>query len=245
MTPSIKQAMILAAGFGKRLKPLTDITPKPLIPVGNTTCLDETIRRLQAVGIQKIVVNTHHLANQIHQHLSNHPGILISFEPEILQTGGGIGKALKHFGDQPFFCINGDIWWWDGEEALLKKMAKTWDAETMDILLAVVPKHQTIGYYGQGDYNRDDQGGLHLPTPGSPGDYVYAGIQILSADVFQKSRLWPQQAAFPITKLYAEAEHRNRLYGFIHDNMWADVGSPQGLEETRQKLPPAEPELPD
>ncbi|RZI47055.1 nucleotidyltransferase family protein [Candidatus Finniella inopinata] len=237
MTKSIKQAMILAAGFGKRLRPLTDVTPKPLISIGSTTCLDETINRLHAVGVEKIVVNTHHLAKEIHQHLAEQPKILFSYEPVISETGGGIAKALKHFGDQPFVCINGDIWWQDSPtEPLLTKMADAWDPDTMDVLLAVVPKHQTIGYYGRGDYNKDDRSNLHLAEPENPGDYVYTGIQILSAEVFQKSRVWPHQTIFPVTKIFAEAEHRKRLHGLTHENLWADIGSPQGLEETRQKF---------
>lgn len=236
MNLPIQQAMILAAGFGKRLKPLTDTTPKPLIPINNTTCLDEIIKRLKEAGVKKIVVNTHHLASQIHKHLTAYSGILISYEPEILETGGGIAKALPHFNDKPFFCINADIWWWNGKESSLRKFSKSWNKETMDILLMVVPKDRTIGYTKSGDYHRDEEGFLHLPSPNTEANYVYTGIQILSSEVFHQSSVWPRETNFSLTKLFNEAENRNRLCGYVHDNLWADIGNLQGLQETKDIL---------
>jgi MurNAc alpha-1-phosphate uridylyltransferase len=236
MTSFIQQAMILAAGFGKRLRPLTDTIPKPLIPINNTTCLDEVIKRLKEMGVKKIVVNTHHLAPQIHRHLSTYQGILISYEAKILETGGGIAKALPHFGDQPFFCINADIWWWDSAELALRKLTKAWDKETMDILLMVTPKKKTIGYQKLGDYHLAEDYRLNLPYPNTESEYVYSGIQILSSTVFYKSALWPNHTAFSLTEIFSEAEQRKRLYGYVHDGLWADIGNHQGLEEARKIL---------
>lgn len=232
----ITQAIILAAGFGRRLRPLTDVTPKPLISVGHTTCLDETIQRLHKQGIKKIIVNTHHLADQIHHHLQKYPEIVVSFEPEILETGGGIANVLPFFGDQPFFSINADIWWWENTVSPLKRLAQAWDANLMDMLLLLVRKDQAIGYYGLGDYHKDAQNRLQRPAPLAPADYVFPGIQILSSAVFKKSKVWPCQKVFSLTKIFAEAEQRQRLYGLEHDGLWADIGSLQGLEAARQAI---------
>ncbi len=229
----IDQAIVLAAGFGKRLQPLTHTIPKPLVPIGNTTCLDQTIQRLHRHGVKKIIVNTHHLATHIHDHLRSYPDIHHSFEPKVLETGGGIANVLSFFGDQPFFSINGDVWWWEREMSVLQRLENSWDADLMDILLLLVPKTNTIGYNKTGDYHKDLNHRLQKSISLEPAPYVYSGIQVLSSAVFKKSNVWPEQTVFSMTQIFAEAENRQRLYGIEHDDLWADIGSPEGLEMTR------------
>ncbi len=256
MMTIITQAMIFAAGFGKRLKPLTDQTPKPLIPIGNTTCLDFTLRKLKEAGIQKIVVNTHHLADQIHQHLKNHPEIIISHEPEILETGGGLINALPHFNKhEPIFIVNGDIWWQDGQISMLQNLQDTWDSEKMDILLLLVPKENSIGYFGKGDYFLKDGGRAEYRGQHDSAPYVYPGVCIVNPSLLMHDHFLDRHASLAMTEKARHCEERERrgnpvfslkllfdhaetnkyLYGLIHDSLWGDIGSPKGLEDVRER----------
>lgn len=232
--PIIEQCMIFAAGYGKRLKPLTDHTPKPLIPIGNTTCLDEVIQKVTKAGIKRIVVNTHHLADQIHEHLeSKYPFITISYEPEILETGGGLINAIPHFDySKPILIVNGDIWWKDGYSPMLPGLFKAWDSEIMDILLLVVPKETAIGYFAKGDYflkpdHRLEYRGSHDSAP-----YIYGCVAIINP-IMIKNNL-PKN--FSIKTLFDQAENNGRLFGYTHNSLWGDIGSPKGLEDVRRMI---------
>ncbi len=231
--PIIDQCMIFAAGYGKRLKPLTDHIPKPLIPIGNTTCLDESIRKITEAGIKRIAVNTHHLATQIRKHLENYPSVLISHESEILETGGGLVKALPHFDqNKPILIVNGDIWWKDGPIPMLSRLCEAWDRKSMDILLLIVPKDIAIGYFAKGDYflkpdQRLEHRGDHDSAP-----YVYPGVMIINP-LMIKNNL-PKN--FSVKLLFDQAESKKRLFGHIHDNLWGDIGSLIGLENVRKEI---------
>ncbi|MBY0281398.1 MAG: nucleotidyltransferase family protein [Alphaproteobacteria bacterium] len=225
--------MIFAAGYGKRLKPLTDHTPKPLIPIGNTTCLDESIQKITKAGIKQVVVNTHHLAEQIHKHLENYPSIIISHEPEILETGGGLVNALPNFDqNKPILIVNGDIWWQDDKDPMLLQLMNAWDPNTMDILLLVVPKEIAIGYFAKGDYflkpdQRLEYRGNHDSAP-----YIYGCVTIINPLIIQNNL--PKK--FSLKILFDQAESKDRLFGHVHDSAWGDIGGPKGLEDVRKEI---------
>lgn len=232
--PLIEQCMIFAAGYGKRLKPLTDYTPKPLIPIGNTTCLDEAIRKVTEAGIKKIVVNTHHLAEQIHTHLEHkYPFITISHEPEILETGGGLIKALSYFDQsKPILIVNGDIWWKDGPIPMLSGFFNAWNPKIMDILLLTVPKETAIGYFGKGDYflkpdHELEYRGLHNSAP-----YIYGCVTIINPLTINNT----PQINFSIKTLFDEAESKQRLFGYLYKIPWGDIGNLKGLEDVRKLI---------
>jgi MurNAc alpha-1-phosphate uridylyltransferase len=235
MNNFITQSMVLAAGLGKRLRPLTDVTPKPLIPVGGTCMLDRVLNHLLKAGIQKCVVNTHHLAEQIHNHLSTSPipTTLISHEKELLETGGGICKALPNFEGTPFFSVNADIWWEDhlsisGEVTVFDRLQQVWNPEHMDALLLLIPKDHTLGYTGSGDFFIDHPTGLlehrgnHNTAP-----FIYGGIQLLHPRLFDNISPSP----FSIVSLYQRAEKNQRLYGIIYEGLWGDIGTLEALAQ--------------
>jgi len=233
----INQAIILAAGYGSRLKPLTNITPKPLIKIGRTTPIDEVITKLQRFGIKKIIVNTHHLAPLIHQHLAKYSGILFSYEPEILETGGAIAKMRHMLGDEPFFSINADILWWDKKTSLLEQMNNAWDENKMECLLSLIQKECAFGYEGIGDYNVTENNYIQKRKEYEPGaNYVYMGVQILSPAVFQKTSILPGQSKFSITKIFNEIERRRLLKGLVYDGDWADIGTHEALAKIREMI---------
>lgn len=227
----IEQCMIFAAGYGKRLKPLTDHTPKPLIPIGNTTCLDEAICKVTKTGIKRIVVNTHHLAEQIHTHLEKYPFITISHEPEILETGGGLVKALPYFNqNKPILIVNGDIWWKDGSSSMLSDFFEAWDPKNMDILLLVVPKKTAIGYFAKGDYFLKPDHKLEYRGPHDSAPYIYGCVTIINPLMIKDK----SPKSFSLKILFDQAENNGRLFGHIHTNLWGDIGSSKGLEDVRK-----------
>ncbi|HXF90805.1 MAG TPA: nucleotidyltransferase family protein [Candidatus Nitrosotenuis sp.] len=228
----IDQAMILAAGFGRRLHPLTQTTPKPLIPVLDKPILAHTLEHLRHGGIKRCVVNTHHLAEQIHNFLEHvhEPEIIISHEPKILETGGGIRQALPAFHHNAFFSVNGDIWWEDQD--IFNKLRQFWDPKRMDGILAVVACNQAIDFPGNGDYYiSPDQKlrhrGLHHEAP-----YIYSGIQLLHPRIFHDM----PGGAFSLLDLYHHLERRGRLYGLPLEGSWCDIGTPQTLAKLKQHL---------
>lgn len=229
----IEQSMIFAAGYGKRLQPLTNHTPKPLIPIGSTTCLDEAIKKITESGIKRIVVNTHHLAEQIKKHLQNCPSIIISHETEILETGGGFINALPHFDcNKPALIVNGDIWWKDGATPILSQLFKAWNTELMDILLLIVPKQEAIGYSAKGDYFLKSDGRLEYRGTQDCAPYIYSGIMIINPLIIKNNL--PKN--FSMKLLFDQAENSNKLFGYVHDDVWGDIGNLQGLEGVRKLI---------
>lgn len=223
-------AMVLAAGFGKRLKPLTDTMPKPLIPVAGRCMLDRTLDRLEEAGVQNLVVNAHYLADRIALHLKERPDIVLLYEDEILETGGGVAHALPYLGNDPFFVANSDIIWMDGpEDPALCRLAAAWDDSSMDALLLLHPVSEACGYEEEGNFFFPP---LRWRQDGKTAPYVFAGVQILHPRLFSNA----PKGAFSLRELYHQAFDRGRLSAVIHDGRWYHVGTPSALAETTRRL---------
>lgn len=225
----IKKAMVLAAGKGERLRPLTDACPKPMIVVAGKPMMDYAIDQLEREKVEDIVVNVCHHGDMIVRHLSKRkkPRVTFSKEEERLETGGGVLKALPHLGPDPFYVINGDILWSNKNGNTLKMLQDAWE-DHMDALLLVVPIQSTRGYDGVGDYNLGTTGKLRRRT-GEKAKYVYGGVQILHPRLFEGQAL----EAFSLNKLYDKAQKKGTLYGMEHKSYWFHVGTPEALMETR------------
>src|SRR6266853_5132502 len=177
------KAMVLAAGLGLRMRPLTDHVPKPLIPVAGRPLLDHVLDKLAAAGVTEAVVNVHYLPDQIIEHVAKRPRprIIISDErDQVLGTGGGVVKALPLLGAEPFFHVNSDTMWIDGVRSNLARLAETFDPEQMDILLLMAPTASSIGYGGRGDYAMLPDGALRKRREHQVVPFVYAGAAIMS-----------------------------------------------------------------
>lgn len=235
----INQAMILAAGFGKRLHPLTLSTPKPLIDLAGKPLIQHAIDRLLARPTQTIVINTHYLSEKISSYIeqvqANTPStsLILSHESEILETGGGIANALPYFESQPILCLNSDIWWQDDSGTTLETLEYSWDEASMDVLLALVHRDNALEFDGTGDFFWDPE----TLTPDFRKDsesapYIYTGIQILHPRLFDRC----PDGAFSIVDLYRQARRTNRLKAIILDGIWSDVGTLSALESLRKRL---------
>lgn len=224
----ITQAMVLAAGEGRRLRPMTEVTPKPLIPVGGTTMLDHALDQLAAIGVTRCVVNTHHLADQIRDHLKqrSRPEVVISHETVLLDTGGGIAKALPYFKGAPFYVLNADIWWRDGNQSCLQDLMKMWDATKMDALLLLVPREKAIGFEGSGDYNIMADGHIKYRGNEPSAPYIFSGIRIIHPRLLAGEKVH----SFSIMPFFHKAESEGRLYGMVFDGDWGDIGTLESLK---------------
>jgi len=227
-------AMVLAAGLGQRMRPLTDKMPKPLVKVQGEAMLDTILDRLQAHGIQKVVVNTHYLGEMIEAHVKDRaqPAIVLSPESDLLETGGGVKKALPLLGDEPFFVLNGDVCWLDGLTPALERLAMTWDEAEMDALLLLHPTCSAFGYEGIGDYLMDPLGRLRRRQERQIAPFIYAGIQILHPRLFEGA----PAGSFSLNKLYDKAQEAERLWGLRHDGEWYHVGTPAELRAVEDAL---------
>lgn len=224
------KAMILAAGLGTRMKPVTDTLPKPLVKVDGKPLIDHAIDRLEAIGVGEIVVNTHYLAEQMEDHLNGRksPVIQISHEETLLDTGGGIANALPHLGGDPFFAVNSDAFWLNGPYDALERMVATWNEETMDGLLLLHSTVDAYGYTGVGDFCAPQGDAVLTRRPeGEVSPWLFTGVQILHPRLFDGA----QKGAFSMNVLYDRAIEAGRLHGAIHDGEWFHVGTPEGLEE--------------
>jgi MurNAc alpha-1-phosphate uridylyltransferase len=227
-------AMILAAGKGKRLRPITDKTPKTLVEVGGITLLDRILDHVERAGIGQVVVNTFHLGEQIAAHLEKRkePPVKVLFEKALLDTGGGVRNALGKMGKKPFFVINGDVLWFDEAKGPLDRLAEAWDSKRMDALLLLQPVVGTEGYSGKGDYFMDSLGLLTRREEQETAPYMFAGVQILHPQLFSDTPDGP----FSLNLLYDRAQEAGRLYGVFHGGAWFHIGTPETLEETRKLL---------
>jgi len=228
-------AMILAAGLGERMRPLTDNLPKPLIPVRGRTLLDTILDRLEAVGVSEVVVNLHYLGSMIEDHLRDRPRPRIVFSPEEqtrLETGGGVRAALPKLGADPFYAINGDVCWLDGPTPALDRLAAAWDERTMDALLLLQPTATAFGYEGRGDFMLDPLGCARRREERQMAPFVFAGVQILHPRLFEGA----PQGAFSLNVLYDKAAEAERLFGMRHDGEWFHIGTPQGLAEVEEAM---------
>jgi MurNAc alpha-1-phosphate uridylyltransferase len=221
-----KSAMILAAGLGLRMRPLTNHLPKPLISVAGKSMLAWTYDHLKKENISNIVVNAHYLAPLIVKRAKELcPHILISQEDILLETGGGIKKALPLLENDPFFVLNGDSLW--TESTSLAHMETQWSKDQMEALLLLIPREKAHGYEGQGDFLMDSQKRLCRPEKGQNAPYVYIGVQLISPKLFQHSPDGP----FSINLLWDQALEKGRLYGHLHEGDWFHISTPQDLEK--------------
>jgi len=230
-----KRAMVLAAGYGKRMRPLTDDTPKPMLPVQGRAMLDHVLDRLEQVGVTHAVVNLHHLGEKIEAHLANRkrPEIVFSQEDDLLETGGGVRKALPLLGDEPFFVVNGDVFWLDGQFPALQRLAEAWDDSRMDALLLLQASINAWGYDGKaGDFLLTPEGRLMRRRERQIAPFIFAGVQILHPRSLEDT----PEGAFSLNLLYDRAEAAERLWGVRHDGLWFHVGTPQALEEVDDAL---------
>jgi MurNAc alpha-1-phosphate uridylyltransferase len=225
--------MVLAAGLGTRMRPITDQLPKPLIEIGGRTLLDHIIDRLAATGVERVVVNLHYKGEMIAARLAqrDHPRIELSREETLLETGGGVKHALKLL-DDAFFVVNGDILWLDGFVAALVRLARAFNPKKMDAALLLQRTTSAIGYDGIGDYFLDPFGVPRRRREREVAPYIFAGIQILHRRLFAGT----DDTVFSLKRLYDRAEDAARLGAIIHDGEWFHVGTPEGLETTRARL---------
>ena len=229
-----KTAMVFAAGLGKRLRPLTDTVPKPLLKIAGRTILDRVLDRLVAAGIGKAVVNTHYLADQVETLLAarQKPEIVLSFEPSLLETGGGVKNALPLLNGVPFYVINGDVLWLDGAHDTLIHLGRNMEADSMDGLLLLNPVVNAGDYRGQGDFFLDQMGHIRRRQPREVAPFVFTGIQILHPRLFEKTPDGP----FSLNLLYDRAIASKRLYGIVHDGEWFHIGTQAGLARAESEF---------
>ena len=220
-----RYAMVLAAGLGTRMRPLTDTIPKPLVKVAGRPLIDHVLDRLADVGVEKAVVNVHHIG-----HLAKRvrPRIAISDERGLLLgTGGGVKRALPELGDRPFFHINSDTIWIDSTKPNLARLADAFDPETMDTLLLLAPTKGSVGYTGRGDFAMAPDGRLTRRGDRDTVPFVYAGAAILRPALFIEA----PEGEFPLTDMFDRAAEKGRLFGLRLDGLWMHVGTPAAVDE--------------
>jgi N-acetyl-alpha-D-muramate 1-phosphate uridylyltransferase len=223
-----RTAMVLAAGNGIRMRPLTERMPKPLIAVGGKPLLDNVLDRLAATGVETAVVNVHYLADQIERHLASRraPRIVISDErTELLDTGGGVVKALPILGAAPFYHLNSDTIWIDGVKSNLVRLAESFDAVRMDALLLLAATSSSVGYAGRGDFGMASDGRLQRRPEREVAPFVYAGVAVLSPALFADA----PSGAFSLNLLFDRAIEAGRLHGLRLEGVWMHVGTPDAI----------------
>lgn len=226
-------AMVLCAGLGLRMRPITRTTPKPLIEVAGRSMLDRVLDHLEEAGVPNVVVNHHWLGEKIRDHLAGRPGIAFSDETgELLETGGGVAKALPLLGPDPFYAINGDIVWFNGLTPALVRLAEAWDDTRMDALLLMQRTPSAYGYDGPGDFFLDPLGLARRRQPGEVAPLLFSGVQILHPRLFDGG----PKGAFSLNKLYDRALSDGRLWGIVHDGEWFHVGDPASLAMVDKKI---------
>src|SRR5215468_1603022 len=225
-----RRAMVLAAGLGTRMRPLTDTIPKPLIRVAGRSLIDHVLDRLAETGVERAIVNIHHFGEQLQQHLTQrkHPQIVISDERGLLLgTGGGVKKALPELGNAPFFHINSDTIWIDGVKPNLARLADAFDPAAMDALLLLAPTASSIGYSGRGDFTMSPEGTLFRRGEQEVAPFVYAGAAILSPALFKGA----PSGELSLTTLFERAAQAGRLHGLRMEGLWMHVGTPEAIAQ--------------
>jgi MurNAc alpha-1-phosphate uridylyltransferase len=222
--------MILAAGLGKRMRPITTTVPKPLVEVAGRALIDHALDRLQMAAIDTAVVNVHYLPDLVEAHLARRrfPKIVISDErKKLLDTGGGIARALPKLGADPFLVLNSDSFWIEGLRPNLDQLAAAYDPERMDALLMLAPTVAAIGYSGPGDFTMDTTGTVQRRRERQVAAFVYAGAAILHPRLFTDA----PEGAFSLNRLFDAAIDKERLFGVRMDGIWLHVGTPEAIRE--------------
>ena len=228
-------AFVLAAGLGKRMRPLTATRPKPLVEVAGMALLDHVLDRLRASGVGKIVVNVHYLPDALEAHLKRSTGFDIKISDErdqLLETGGGLVKAEPLIDCDPFLVVNSDNLWIDGPADTLKLLASHWDDAEMDALLLLGPQARARNHRGMGDFHMDKLGRLRRRGRSKVAPFVYTGIQMVSKRLLEGA----PEGAFSTNVLWNKAIERGRCFGAVHQGLWFDVGTPQAIGATEQYL---------
>ncbi len=228
-------AMVMAAGLGKRMRPLTATQPKPLVRVGGKALIDHSLDQLDSAGVGKAVVNVHYLADALEAHLEKRkagPEIAVSDERELLlETGGGLAKALPQLPD-PFFCLNSDNIWLDGPRDVFAELSDAWKPEAMDALLLLVPHSRALNYRGKGDFHLTPQGKITRRSSGRIAPFIFTGIQLVSHRLVRDAPEGP----FSTNILWQRAIEEERLYGISHGGLWFEVGNPAAIAPTEAWL---------
>ncbi len=232
---SIEQAMIMAAGLGTRMRPLTNDRPKPLIPVAGKALIDHALDRLAGVGVKRAVVNLHYKAEMLKAHLARRRDIEIVWSDEtgeLLGTGGGVVHALPLFGGKPFFILNSDSIWIEGVSSALGRMMQMWDASRMDGLLLMASMVTAMGYEGRGDFVLDAEGHVARPDEDAVTPFAYPGVQIVHPRLFADA----PSGAFSTNIMWDRAIAARRLFGSRLDGVWIHVGTPEARDEAEAVL---------
>jgi MurNAc alpha-1-phosphate uridylyltransferase len=228
--------MIMAAGLGKRMRPLTATRPKPLIEVGGKALLDHVLEKLRAAGFRKVVVNVHYLADALEAHLASRAhglDVVISDERDLLlETGGGLVQAAPLIDADPFLALNSDNLWVDGPADTLKLLASHWDDAKMDALLLLVPLARALNHKGMGDFHMSRTGRLRRRDRSHVAPFVFTGIQILSKRLLREAPDGP----FSTNILWDRAIEEGRCFGAVHQGLWFDVGTPKSIQLTEAAL---------
>ena len=232
----IKSAMVMAAGLGTRMRPLTNDRPKPLVRVANKALIDHSLDKLREASIHDVVVNVHYLPEMIRSHLATNASDLnvsISDESELLlETGGGLVKAMPLLTADPFYCINSDNIWTDVNGSALLNLATAWDDEKMDALLLVVPHATAFNHNGAGDFFLEDDGRLRRRGDSTAAPFIYTGIQLISHRLLAD----PPSGAFSTNIFWNRAIALGRLYGAVHEGEWFDIGAPSSIAPTEARI---------
>jgi MurNAc alpha-1-phosphate uridylyltransferase len=231
-----RTAMIMAAGLGKRMRPLTATRPKPLIEVGGKALLDHVLERLRAAGVRKVVVNVHYLADALEAHLASREHgleVVISDERDLLmETGGGLVRAAPLIDTDPFLALNSDNLWIDGPADTLRLLASQWDDARMDALLLLVPQARALNHNGMGDFHMGSSGRLRRRERSRVAPFVFTGIQIASKRLLRDAPEGP----FSTNILWDRAIEEGRCFGAVHQGLWFDVGTPQSIQLTETAI---------
>jgi len=231
----ITRAMIMAAGLGTRMRPLTNDLPKPLVKVRGRALIDHVIDRLVAAGVTLIVVNTHYKAEMIKAHLAKRKDVEIRISDEseaLLDSGGGIFKALPHFEGQPFFHANADTVWVEGASHALDKMQARWNGETMDALMLLAPTVSTVCYEGRGDFMMDSDGLLSRVPEARLSPFVWMSMEIVHPRLFESA----SGTKFSINPLWDRAIEKGRLFGMRLDGVWMHIDNPEAIRQAEAYL---------
>lgn len=232
----VETAMIMAAGLGKRMRPLTATRPKPLVKVAGKAMIDHCLDKLWEAGVMKVVVNAHYLPDALEAHLQsvNYPfDIRISDErKQLMETGGGLVQAQALIDEDLFFCINSDNLWTDGPTNSLQRLVSRWNDQTMDALLLLAPQTSAHNYKGAGDFKLDDHGRITRRLPNRQAPFIYTGIQLVSKRLLRDAPEGP----FLTMKLWERAIAEDRLFGIVHEGDWFEVGSPEAIAPTEALL---------
>ncbi len=234
-SPTPTTAMVFAAGLGRRMRPITDTTPKPLVEVAGRALIDHCLDRFADNGVARAVVNVHWLADRIEAHLARRktPRIVISDERgQLLDQGGAVKRALPLIGAAPFFLCNTDAFWIEGPRSNLRRLAEAFDAQTMDAILMVAASAGAVGVDWPGDFTMDREGRLTAREPRRVAPFVYTGVGIIKPQLFEDVA----DDVFRLAPFFFRAAEQGRLYGLRLDGLWLHVGRPESIAEAERAI---------